>query len=100
MNEIMIMIGLVWSTPVALEGAAAVPQAPAPAPAPVAVAVPVPVPMPVAVQAPAAKADLAVARVVQPVAPKPAAVPRRHAILFFTASWCPACLRMKSETLP
>jgi thiol-disulfide isomerase/thioredoxin len=25
---------------------------------------------------------------------------KKHTILFFTASWCPACLRMKVETLP
>jgi len=24
----------------------------------------------------------------------------KHAILFFTASWCPSCVKMKSQTLP
>lgn len=37
-------------------------------------------------------------------APRPATVAtspaKKHTILFFTASWCPACLRMKAETLP
>jgi thiol-disulfide isomerase/thioredoxin len=36
-------------------------------------------------------------------APKPATPAvdaKRHSILFFTASWCPACLQMKSQTLP
>lgn len=30
--------------------------------------------------------------------PKPVA--KKHSILFFTASWCPACIQMKSQTLP
>ena len=25
---------------------------------------------------------------------------KKHSILFFTASWCPACIQMKSKTLP
>jgi thiol:disulfide interchange protein len=36
-------------------------------------------------------------------APKPTPLvvdARKHTILFFTAAWCPACLRMKAQTLP
>lgn len=25
---------------------------------------------------------------------------KKHSILFFTASWCPACIKMKTTTLP
>jgi len=25
---------------------------------------------------------------------------KKHIILFFTANWCPSCVRMKSQTLP
>lgn len=93
MNELMLMIGLMWSSPVAFENTTAPPVKPAQTVAAKPKAV-------------LARADLTVVKrdgavvkaTTTAAAPRPAV--RRHAILFFTASWCPACLRMKSETLP
>ncbi len=35
----------------------------------------------------------------EPAKPSPSDA-KKHTILFFTARWCPSCVRMKSETLP
>lgn len=75
MNDVILTFGLLWSSTLGMGGPSA---------------------------APAVLATTRLA-VKDPAILKPALAQvqsRRHAILFFTASWCPACVRMKSQTLP
>lgn len=78
MNELIFAFGLIWSSTLATASPAAAPTGSAEKPAPQIVS-----------------RDTAA---LKPAMPQPDA--KRHAILFFTASWCPACLRMKAQTLP
>jgi thiol-disulfide isomerase/thioredoxin len=76
------------------------PTASATTPAPAAAPAPATAPAP-KTAAPAGSSAPAKGTVAKGDTPPPAAPKaKRHTILFFTASWCPACLKMKSLTLP
>jgi thiol-disulfide isomerase/thioredoxin len=78
MHDFILVLSLVWSSPLS----------------------------PVALEAQPVRSALSLSSRVAPPATaalkagitKPVA--RKHSILFFTASWCPACVQMKSKTLP